>query len=171
MSLFGVPGGIAPSISPIPSLHLSSQNHSTQSQSGSTRTNTPTLLDSPTFDPMLPSGGGGGGAHYSRSDSPSLHSATPPLGFAHPDDPPQLNQHHSSGSSRSRGPPNRSQTMDDKFYDGLVSFPSLGVRSLSDIAIIKPLNHASSLSSPGSPSAITRGAAPSRNQWGAIGQG
>ncbi|GAA5858940.1 hypothetical protein JCM5353_003908, partial [Sporobolomyces roseus] len=141
MSLFGVPGGIAPSISPIPSLHLSSQNHSTQSQSGSTRTNTPTLLDSPTFDPMLPSGGGGRAAHYSRSDSPSLHSATPPLGFAHPDDPPQLNQHHSSGSSRSRGPPNRSQTMDDKFYDG-----------------------------PGSPSAITRGAAPSRNQWGAIGQ-
>jgi len=167
MSLFGVPGGIAPSISPIPSLHLSSQNHSTESQSGSTQTNTPTLLDSPTFDPMLPPGGGGVGGsaqYYSRSDSPSLHSATPPLGFAHPDDPPQSN-HASASSSRSRGPPNRSQTMDDKFYDGLVPLP----RCLNH-SELTPSNTTLCIS-PGSPSAITRGTAPSRNQWGAIGQG
>ncbi|GAA6014764.1 hypothetical protein JCM11491_001972 [Sporobolomyces phaffii] len=129
--MYGVPGGIAPSISPVPSWQFgsaaTSQNHSLLASSGSTplSSNTPTLLDSPTFDPMLPP---------SSSDAPR----DAPL-VARPDDPPQRSI---SGSSRTRGPPNRSQTMDDKFYDG-----------------------------PGSPSAITRGTAPpTRNQWGAIGQ-
>ncbi|GAA5943815.1 uncharacterized protein JCM15063_006505 [Sporobolomyces koalae] len=136
-SLF--PGGIAPSISPIPSLHLansSGSGHSHLASSGSTplgsSTPTPTLPDSPLFDPMLPSTIAG------AYDSPRATPPVPPI--AHPDDPPQVPHRSASGSSRTRGPPNRSQTMDDKFYDG-----------------------------PGSPSAITRGTAPPRNQWGAIG--
>ncbi|GAA5962490.1 hypothetical protein JCM21900_002499 [Sporobolomyces salmonicolor] len=112
----------------------SSTNSSCLSDSGSTpRSATPApavpLLDSPTFDPSLPP------ALYPGMEPSPSSSAGPST------ENDNLPARSPSGSSR-RGPPNRSQTMDDKFYDG-----------------------------PGSPSAITRGAAPARGQWGAIGQG
>ncbi|GAA5901163.1 uncharacterized protein JCM6883_004774 [Sporobolomyces salmoneus] len=125
--MFGVPGGIARSISPVPTLHLANAFPSTSTN----------LADSPTFDPMLPpvSGGGGTILDPSTSSSSSFAPIPPPL-----DDPPQRSI--SGSSARTRGPPNRSQTMDDKFYEGGVSPSSLRGRT----------------------------APPSRNQWGAIGQ-
>ncbi|GAA5868392.1 hypothetical protein JCM8547_002177 [Rhodosporidiobolus lusitaniae] len=119
-----------------------SLHHSAFSDTSSTpRSGTPVpLLDSPSFDPHLPpsipsasdsngggpggGGGGAGGADYAPS-APTR-----------------------SASGRSRGPPMRSTTMDDAYYNG-----------------------------PGEPSAVTRGKVPlhsptsGNGQWGAIGQG
>ncbi|GAA5948220.1 hypothetical protein JCM3765_001320 [Sporobolomyces pararoseus] len=143
--MFGVPGGgiVQPSTSPVPSYHFgnsttSNSTMNSSSSSSATLSATHFILDSPTFDPMLPPAGSTGVQQIPQIESPS---STPPSVRETEQSPPLGSLRSSAASSRIRGPPNRSQTMDDKFYDG-----------------------------PGSPSAITRGTAPPRNQWGAIGQ-